>query len=137
MAERLESMVKAQQRLLGDISHELRSPLARLGVALGLARQRAGAEAGGALDRIEREADRLNDLIDQLLTLSKLELGTQSPPDRPVDLTQLVQQIVSDADFEAHSRNCAVRLVASESCSTTGSEELLRRAIENVVRNAL
>ncbi|HKX30305.1 MAG TPA: ATP-binding protein [Blastocatellia bacterium] len=137
MAERIDGLVSAQQRLVSDISHELRSPLARLGVALGLARQRAGADAGGALDRIEREADRLNDLIDQLLTLSKLELGTQSPPDRPVDLTQLVQQIVSDADFEAHSRNCAVRLVASASCSTTGSEELLRRAIENVVRNAL
>jgi two-component system sensor histidine kinase CpxA len=57
MAERLESMVKAQQRLLGDISHELRSPLARLGVALGLARQRSGPEANGALDRIERESD--------------------------------------------------------------------------------
>ena len=68
MAERLESMVKAQQRLLGDISHELRSPLARLGVALGLARQRSGAEANGALDRIERESDNLNEMISQLLS---------------------------------------------------------------------
>ena len=57
MAERLEMMVKAQQRLLGDISHELRSPLARLGVALGLARQRSGPQATGSLDRIERESE--------------------------------------------------------------------------------
>ena len=66
-----EGMVKAQQRLLGDISHELRSPLARLGVALGLAR-RSGAEANGALDRIERESDNLNEMISQLLALTRL-----------------------------------------------------------------
>src|SRR6201991_4173919 len=76
MAERLESMVKAQQRLLGDISHELRSPLARLGVALGLARQRSGVEANGALDLIERESDNLNEMISQLLELTRLESGT-------------------------------------------------------------
>ncbi len=78
MAERIDSLVTAQQRLVSDISHELRSPLARLGVALELARQRAGDEAAGVLDRIEREANRLNDLIEQLLTLSKLEIGNQS-----------------------------------------------------------
>ena len=76
MAERLESTVKAQQRLLGDISHELRSPLARLGVALGLARQRSGPEATASLDRIERESDNLNEMISQLLTLTRLESGT-------------------------------------------------------------
>jgi two-component system sensor histidine kinase CpxA len=137
MAERIDGLVSAQQRLVSDISHELRSPLARLGVALELARQRAGAEAAGALDRIECEAGRLNDLIDQLLTLSRLESGTQSPPQQMVDLTKLVQQVVCDADFEARSRNCGVRLRSNESCLTTGSEELLRRAVENVVRNAV
>jgi two-component system, OmpR family, sensor histidine kinase CpxA len=136
MAERIDSLVTAQQRLVSDISHELRSPLARLGVALELARQRAGDEAKSALDRIEREANRLNDLIEQLLTLSRLEIGNQSTPNRPVDLERLVRQIASDADFEARDRNRAVRVVASEVCLTTGSEELLRRAVENVVRNA-
>ncbi|HEY8461494.1 MAG TPA: ATP-binding protein [Blastocatellia bacterium] len=136
MAERIESLVTAQHRLVSDISHELRSPLARLGVALELARQRAGDEAKGPLDRIEREADRLNELIEQLLTLSKLEIGNQSAPNRPVDLEPLVRQIASDADFEARDRNRAARVVASESCVAVGSEELLRRAIENVVRNA-
>ncbi|HKQ72327.1 MAG TPA: ATP-binding protein [Blastocatellia bacterium] len=137
MAERIDGLVTAQQRLVSDISHELRSPLARLGVALELARQRAGEDAAGALDRIEREANRLNELIEQLLTLSKLEIGNQSTPSRSVDLTHLVKQIASDADFEARDRDRAVRVVSSESCQTTGSEELLRQAVENVVRNAV
>ncbi len=136
MAERIDSLVTAQQRLVSDISHELRSPLARLGVALELARQRAGDEAKGALERIEREAGRLNDLIEQLLTLSRLEIENQPAPSHPVDLERLVRQIASDADFEARERKRAVRVVTSEACQTTGSEELLRRAVENVVRNA-
>ena len=73
MAERLETLMKAQSRLLNDISHELRSPLARLNVALGLARQRAGVESVDMLDRIELEASRLNELIGRILTLARLE----------------------------------------------------------------
>jgi len=137
MAERLESMVKAQQRLLGDISHELRSPLARLGVALGLARQRSGAEANGALDRIERESDNLNEMISQLLTLTRLESGTDVRKRTDVDLAALVKEVAEDADFEARSLNRAVQVVSSDKCSINGVEELLRSAVENVVRNAL
>jgi two-component system sensor histidine kinase CpxA len=137
MAERLESMVKAQQRLLGDLSHELRSPLARLGVALGLARQRSGAEANGALDRIERESDNLNEMIKQLLELTRLESGTDGRKRTEVDLAALVHDVVEDADFEARSVKRSVRIVKSESCTIDGVEELLRSAIENVVRNAV
>ena len=137
MAERLESMVKAQQRLLGDISHELRSPLARLGVALGLARQRSGAEANGALDRIERESDNLNEMISQLLTLTRLESGTDSRKRTEVDLAALVREVAGDADFEARSVNRSVQVVSSDDCSINGVEELLRSAVENVVRNAV
>jgi two-component system, OmpR family, sensor histidine kinase CpxA len=137
MAERLESMVRAQQRLLGDISHELRSPLARLGVALGLARQRSGAEAGGALDRIERESDNLNEMISQLLTLTRLESGTDSRKRTDVDLAALVKDVAEDADFEARSINRSVNVVSSDNCSIKGIEELLRSAVENVVRNAV
>jgi signal transduction histidine kinase len=137
MAERLETMVKAQQRLLGDISHELRSPLARLGVALGLARQRSGAEASGSLDRIERESDNLNEMISQLLTLTRLESGTDGRKRTNVDLGALVREVAEDADFEAHSVNRSVQVVASENCSINGIEELLRSAVENVVRNAV
>jgi two-component system sensor histidine kinase CpxA len=137
MAERVESMVNAQQRLLGDISHELRSPLARLGVALGLARQRSGNEAMGALDRIERESDNLNEMISQLLTLTRLESGTDGRKRTQVDLASLVREVAEDADFEARSLNRAVNVVSSEQCSLNGVEELLRSAIENVVRNAV
>ncbi|MCA1578324.1 MAG: HAMP domain-containing protein [Acidobacteria bacterium] len=137
MAERLESMVKAQQRLLGDISHELRSPLARLGVALGLARQRSGAEANGALDRIERESDNLNEMISQLLTLTRLESGTDGRKRGDVDLAALVRDVAEDADFEARSVNRSVEVVWTERCTINGVEELLRSAVENVVRNAV
>jgi len=137
MAERLESMVRAQQRLLGDISHELRSPLARLGVALGLARQRSGAEASGALDRIERESDNLNEMISQLLTLTRLESGTDGRRRTDVDLAALVKEVADDANFEAVSLNRTVQVVSSDNCSINGVEELLRSAVENVVRNAV
>jgi two-component system sensor histidine kinase CpxA len=137
MGQRLESMVKAQQRLLGDISHELRSPLARLGVALGLARQRAGMEANGALDRIERESDNLNEMIGQLLTLTRLESGTDERKPSEVDLAALVRDVAEDADFEARSLNRSVQIVWTEKCSINGVEELLRSAVENVVRNAV
>src|SRR6185295_10684976 len=137
MAERLETMVKAQQRLLGDISHELRSPLARLGVALGLARQRSGPEAAASLARIERESDNLNEMISQLLTLTRLESGTDGRKRTNVDLAALVRDVAEDADFEARSLNRTVQVVASDKCSINGVEELLRSAIENVVRNAV
>lgn len=137
MAERLESMVKAQQRLLGDISHELRSPLARLGVALGLAKQRSGPEAQSALDRIERESENLNEMISQLLTLTRLESGTDGRKRTEVDLAALVREVSDDADFEARSLNRSVQVVESDTCSITGVEDLLRSAVENVVRNAV
>lgn len=137
MAERLQSMVAAQHRLLGDISHELRSPLARMSVALELARKRAGPEAKSALDRIEHEAETLNEMIGHLLRLTRLESGTDGFQMNEVDLAQLVREVVDDADFEARSRNRSVHVTACDECSTKGTEELLRSAVENVVRNAV
>ena len=137
MAERLEVLLNSQKQLISDISHELRSPLARLNVALGLARQRAGEESNKALDRIELEADRLNEMIGKLLTLARLESG-ESPAERsPVQILELLQEVVADADFEAHSRDCAVKLLQAEDCTTVGNPELLRSAFENVVRNGV
>jgi len=137
MAGRIESLVEAQRRLLGDISHELRSPLARQGVALGLARRRAGVEAISALDRIEREGERLNEMIGQLLALSRLESGTDGLKNVKIDLSSLVQDVVDDADFEARSRDRSVSLVKHEPCQLVGVPELISSAIENVVRNAV
>lgn len=137
MAERLETMVKAQQRLLGDISHELRSPLARLGVALGLARQRSGPEAATSLDRIERESDNLNEMISQLLALTRLESGTDGRKRQSVALEALIREVADDANFEARDQNRTVKIVSSENVSVHGVEELIKSAVENVVRNAV
>jgi len=134
MAERLDGLVTAERRLLRDISHELRSPLARLNVALGLARQRAGDETT-ALDRIEREAERLNVLIGQLLTLARLESGTIAPARACVDLAGIVREVVEDAAFEANGRH--VQLIETCADVVLGDPELLRSAVENVVRNAV
>jgi signal transduction histidine kinase len=137
MADRIETLVASQKQLISDISHELRSPLARLTVALGLARQRAGDGAAHALDRIEREAERLNDMIGKLLTLARLGSASAPPERTSVDLSELLQEIVEDASFEAQDHDCNVRLVCSEDAVVEGSPELLRSAIENVVRNAV
>ncbi|HET6669020.1 MAG TPA: ATP-binding protein [Pyrinomonadaceae bacterium] len=137
MAEQIESLVQAQRRLLGDISHELRSPLARLNVALELARQRSGAETASALARIQREAENLNEMIGQLLTLTRLQTGTREIQKSEFDLCRLVREIADDAEFEAQSGNRAVKLESVAACSFFGNEQLLRRAIENVVRNAV
>jgi two-component system sensor histidine kinase CpxA len=137
MAEQLESMFNSQQRLMCDISHELRSPLTRLSVALDLARKTAGSDATSSLDRIERESNRLNELIGQLLTLSKLENEKVYECAAVVDLTALLSEIARDADFEVHGINRRVQLTSCPSVTIHGNRELLRQAFENVVRNAL
>ena len=136
MAERLEESVNAQARLLNDISHELRSPLARLNVASALARQRAGVEAHSALERIDLEADRLNDLIGGLLTIARLESGNDLRQQSPIPLGEMIEEIAADADFEAQGRNCRVETAIKEDCMVVGVPILLHSAIENVVRNA-
>ena len=137
MAEKIESLINSQRRLLGDISHELRSPLARLNVALELARQRAGADAASALERIQHEAENLNEMIGQLLALTRLESGAEGLKKTAFDLVELVTATTDDAQFEAGSSNRSVRLKTNGRCTTVGNELLLRRAIENVVRNAV
>src|SRR5207302_460651 len=138
MAERLEKLVQAQSRLLNDISHELRSPLARLNVALGLARQRSGPESAAMLERIELEAGRLNELIGRLLTLARMEDGEQRVPSTPVSLDEIVLNVAEDAEFEAQARHCHVRCeIPAGSWRVRGDASLLHSAIENVVRNAI
>jgi two-component system sensor histidine kinase CpxA len=138
MAERIEMLVKAQSRLLNDISHELRSPLARLNVALGLARQRSGPQSATMLERIELEANRLNELIGRILTLARLEDGEQRVPQTPVPLDELVLNVVEDAEFEAQARRCHVHSTIPEGdWGVRGDASLLHSALENVVRNAV
>jgi two-component system sensor histidine kinase CpxA len=137
MAERLQSLVGSHKRLLGDVSHELRSPLSRLLVALGLARKANTEEMPELLDRIGLEARRLDSLIGQLLTLSRVESGSHAAAASSLDLTALVHEVVADADFEARAQSRRVGVSAVEECTISGVEELIRSAVENVVRNAV
>jgi len=137
MAERIESLMLSERRLLGDISHELRSPLARMNVALDLMEENVDEDGSEYLQRIRREAERLNEMIGQLLALSRLESGTTKVQDTVIDLPKLLEGIVADAEFEARSQDRHVRLVRADDCRTSGAPELLRSAIENVMRNAV
>jgi two-component system sensor histidine kinase CpxA len=137
MAERIAALITSQKRLLADISHELRSPLARLSVALELARKNSDGRAVPALDRIEQEGERLNKLVGQLLALTRLESGAERIPADIVPLEDLVQQVVDDANFEARPLHKEVKVVVLEHCRVRGSSELLRSAVENVVRNGV
>src|SRR5713226_374232 len=137
MAERIEGLVDSQSRLLKDVSHELRSPLARLSVALGLARQRGTPEVEASLSRIELEADRLNQLIQRLLTISRLETGTDGVLRTRLSLRDLVEHVVRDAEYEAQGRGCRVSAGPTDEYLVEASPDLLRSAIENVVRNAV
>lgn len=137
MAERLELLVSAREQLLHDVSHELRSPLARLQLAIGLARQNAG-NVENSLQRIEHEAGRLDKMIGELLALSRAE-SNSLPDEEYFDLYGLVDAVVSDARYEAQIPGVEIMLQASSDVEYTvkGNAELMRRAVDNIVRNAL
>ncbi len=137
MAERLESLVGAQRRLLTDISHELRSPLARMNVAINFLREDGVEQAPAMIERLEIESDRLNRLIGDALLLSRAESGEPVPAFQPVDLVELCRQVAHDAQFEAGARVSGIHVRASGPVEAMGVEELLRSAVENVVRNAI
>jgi two-component system, OmpR family, sensor histidine kinase CpxA len=137
MAEQMERLVGAQKLLLRDVSHELRSPLARLSVALELAREEAPAAMAEQLQRIELEAGRLNLLIGQLLRLSSMESTDALSRMEQFSVTALVDELLPDAEFEAQQRQCAIRVLNHCDCKVQGNPELIYRAIENIVRNAI
>ena len=135
MAGRIEELVTSQRQLLSDISHELRSPLARVNATLGVARQRLGQNA--LFDRMERDTESLNDMISRLLTMARLDTISTPPEIHQTDLNALVSEIVADAQLEAGERNCHVNFVCNGPCEVKTSPDLLRSAVENVVRNAV
>jgi two-component system sensor histidine kinase CpxA len=137
MAEQVDVLVTAQRDLLGDVSHELRSPLARLIVALGLLRQSSPEEAPEYLNRINQEAERLDKMIGQLLTLTRIDSGVEASQRERFDLTNLVQEVAADGDFEAQAHEREVKVLQADVCTMFGVPEMLRSAIENVVRNAI
>jgi len=135
MAERIETLLTAERRLLMDISHELRSPLARLGVAVELAR--SGEDRDHMLDRIEKEAQRLNELVGELLQVTRVEGDPSRRKTEPVFLDQLLGEVVEDCLIEAKMKGCRIDLKTAGPASISGDPELLRRAVENVLRNAI
>jgi two-component system sensor histidine kinase CpxA len=135
MAERLEGLVNGQRQLIYDISHELRSPLTRLNVALDIERERKGGDQ--ALDQMQQDLERMNQMIERLLTLAKLDSAAASVPFESINLTELVTDIVHSAGFELRKRSDKITMSSKEIFFVRGNTELLQSAIENVIRNAI
>lgn len=135
MADRLQTLLTAERRLLQDVSHELRSPLARLGFAVELARTSPNKD--GAYDRIKREAHRLNVLVGELLQVTRAEGDPGSRNLKSIDVGDLVRTVAEDCSIEAEVRHCRIIQRNDEKIIVTGDPELLHRAVENIVRNAI
>lgn len=137
MAEQLGSLISAQQRLLNDVSHELRSPLARMQAAIGLAQQQP-EKMPATLERIDRESQRISDLIGELLLLSRLEAGVEKNANAAIDIGGLLADIAEDACFEAEQKGVELHYHGvGEDVIVETRCELLQRAVENVLRNAV
>lgn len=136
MARQIESLIGAQSRLLHDVSHELRSPLARLQAAIGLARQDP-ARLEATLDRIEREAVRLDELVGQLLTIARLDAGTRDVRHERVELVDLAASIADDARFEALANGRELAFEGQGDAEAEVRVELIQRAFENIIRNGV
>jgi two-component system sensor histidine kinase CpxA len=136
MADQLRANRAATTQLLRDISHELRSPLARMRVALGLARQ-PPADVTRQLDRLEREIERLDSMISQVLKLARLHGANARIEKESFELDEVIEEVVRDANFEGAVKHCTVNVQGSAKAAILGNRELLRSAIENVLRNAV
>jgi two-component system sensor histidine kinase CpxA len=135
MASRIEELISRQRQLIADISHELRSPLARLNVALDLGRGRKGNDP--AFEQMQEDIRLVDEMIGRLLTIAKLDISASQVPMTDVDLAELLSQISRNAEFESREPNGGIRLTSTGQCIVLGSAELLHSAIENVVRNAI
>ncbi len=136
MASRLQALICSQRRLLHDISHELRSPLARLQAATDLMQQQP-ERAAELVARMGRDTGRIDTLVGELLTLSRLDSGMQVRMNESVDVQEIIEYVAQDASFEADAKQCKVLVDLPEFISVKGNQELLFRALENVVRNAV
>jgi len=135
MAERLERLIVSERRLLGDISHELRSPLARLKFAVKLARTSQDNQA--ALDRIERDIDRITSLVADIVEITFIEGDPAVQDTGIVRAGEIIDEVVRDCALEAQFRDCSIDVGGKLTGELLGSHELLRRAIENVLRNGI
>jgi signal transduction histidine kinase len=134
-AERLQQVLTSERRLLADISHELRSPLARLKFAVRLAR--SSPDQAHALDRIERDVDRITSMVSELVEITRAEGDPEARKFEIVDLEQVVNDIVSEERHDAELRECRLEVRGQLARPLWGDSELLRRAVANVLRNAI
>ena len=137
MAKRIDITLQSQQRLLRDVSHELRSPLARLQIALGLAHQRSNGLVEPELQRIEQEVERLNELVSKSLSLARLSSLMSIPEKTKINLVELLTDVIINTEYEAQNKQCQIELTAMENCYIEGNWDLLHSAIENILRNAI
>jgi signal transduction histidine kinase len=135
MAERLERLIVSERRLLGDISHELRSPLARLKFALKLAR--TSSDSTAALERIERDVDRIASLVADIVEINVVEDDPALHDKREICVRDIIDEVVHDCAVEAEMRGCAIEVNGNVCGQVHGNPELLRRAVENVLRNGI
>jgi two-component system, OmpR family, sensor kinase len=136
MISRLRTLIVAQRQLLKDVSHEMRSPMARIQAAIGLANQQPD-QAQAQMERIQRESVRIDKLIGELLALSRLQAGVDNQLNEEIELREFLSEIVDDARFEANAIGRFVHVESEIDGVVRGNVELLRRAVENVVRNAI
>jgi two-component system sensor histidine kinase CpxA len=135
MGDRIEALITSQRQLISDVSHELRSPLARLTVALDLAREHKGDDP--AFEQMQKDFDRLNEMVGRLLTVARLDTSATPAEMKPLDFGALVAEVAADAEFESRELNCNVRLSGDNHICVRGNSDLLRSAVENIVRNAI
>jgi signal transduction histidine kinase len=138
MADRVAAMIAAQRRFIGDVSHEIRSPLARLGLVLGLVRREAAPALMPRLDRMERELECVTGLVHELLVLATLQGSVEPPASDLIDLQDMLLGVVDDLALEFHDRAHGIRTISRDlHVVVKGDAALLRRALDNVLRNAL
>ena len=136
MTSQISALVNGQRQLLHDVSHELRSPLARMQAAIGLAQQQPDKVAM-TFQRLEKETDRMSELVGELLLLSRMETGVNHNQPATIDINLLLDEIVADARFEAEAKSVSIDYRHNGDVTLRGQQELLHRAVENVLRNAV
>ncbi len=135
MADQTEHLIHSQRQLLYDISHELRSPLARITVALDIFRTRM--EGDSTLNRMDGDLQQLNEMIGRILTVAKLESTSTLQVSATVELSELIASVAHDADFEANEKGSSVKVFKMDYATIEGDQNLIRSAVENVLRNAV
>ncbi len=137
MAGELRNQIQSERNLLSGVSHELRSPIARMRLALALARTADEPELDEMLDRIEQDTIQLDSMLERILTVARLESGQYKPRFESLSLNEVLDEVLDDARFEAAATDSTITYADDAIISVTGDPGLLRSAIENIVRNAL